>query len=574
MKLLRATLETSNAALNVAVPRARVQMVDVLLGISAKVVRGADAEHYQKYKAVHEFTDTTQPKALSEKFEKAVVVPLQQWQDSLAEVRAEQSEYDKARVAFDHYRDKMGSLVEQKRQTQLKGKVVDKAADEKLARNLEKLKEAEAAFFEARDRFVGRMLRCFEDATTRLDLVLLRVMQYEHEVASQAEKCTQSYAPNIQALLGVVRDRRSAASATDELTSCITRARTMREDGKRLDLDAFVPSGPAGATRIAGGAPIGGTRSRGQSLQDDDSGGFAVPAMSMASFVAPTIATASAPAPAATAAAAAAVPALPPRGNNPFGSAAPAPAAAAPVPTPGNPFASDTAPKRAPATVDAAPTATPAAAKEPPAAPAAAKGILGFARNLNPFASSAGSASSSSSSSSSSSGGAVALSDDDSTPRKDAAHRDDDGTDGDADFTKELSAVGAGKLAAPALEPQPVAAKVGRAHVAAAPASNAGAGAKGAVSAAAGAAGTSKAPALAPASVPAPAPKVVASSSSFDPFAPIASAAPTAIAATFNPFGDTPAKAPAPAAASWDDFGASLHSVYLPLPTQFSPLTP
>ena len=225
VSLLRKVLETSNAALNVQVPRAKAQMVEVLLALSGKLVHGADAEHYQKYRAVHEFMDETQPKALTEKFQKAVVLPLEQWAAAPAEVRAEQSEYEKVRVAFDHYKDKSTALVEAKRQAQLKGKVVDKASEEKLARNLEKLKDAETAFQEARDKFVGRMLGAFDEAHHRMDLVLLRVMQYETEVFTQGEKCVQAFAPNIGVLVGLARDRRQAGSAVDSIAACIARAR-------------------------------------------------------------------------------------------------------------------------------------------------------------------------------------------------------------------------------------------------------------------------------------------------------------------------------------------------------------
>ena len=93
VSLLRKVLETSNAALNVQMPRAKAQMVEVLLQLSGKLVHGADAEHYQKYRAVHEFMDETQPKTLTEKFQLAVIKPLEQWVGALAEVRAELSKY-------------------------------------------------------------------------------------------------------------------------------------------------------------------------------------------------------------------------------------------------------------------------------------------------------------------------------------------------------------------------------------------------------------------------------------------------------------------------------------------------
>ena len=82
--LLRKVLETSNAALNVQMPRAKAQMVEVLLTLSGKLVHGADAEHYQKFRAVHEFMDETQPKTLTEKFQLAVIKPLEQWGSALA----------------------------------------------------------------------------------------------------------------------------------------------------------------------------------------------------------------------------------------------------------------------------------------------------------------------------------------------------------------------------------------------------------------------------------------------------------------------------------------------------------
>lgn len=96
-----------------------------------------------------------------------VIGPLDAWLQTLVEVRAQHVEFDKQRVVYDHYRDKVSSLQDAKRKTQLKGKVFDKSSEEKLSRNMEKLKEAEGGYTDLRDRSVGRMLQVRTDTHAR-----------------------------------------------------------------------------------------------------------------------------------------------------------------------------------------------------------------------------------------------------------------------------------------------------------------------------------------------------------------------------------------------------------------------
>jgi hypothetical protein len=70
-----------------------------------------------------------------------VLEKMDSWLEELAKSRVALAELDKKRVVFDHYKDKVTGLQEDKRKNQLKGKVPDKSAEEKLARNTDKAKE-------------------------------------------------------------------------------------------------------------------------------------------------------------------------------------------------------------------------------------------------------------------------------------------------------------------------------------------------------------------------------------------------------------------------------------------------
>lgn len=144
--------------------RARQQMVEVVLSVADRFVTGEVTEHYGKFKSVHEYMDTVLPAKLSELFEKAVVKPLDDWAASVAELRTQAAEYESGRVKYDHYKDKFVQLQEEKRQTQMKGKLFPKDSEERLARNEEKLREATEAYNQTRDGFLGRALVLFVSA--------------------------------------------------------------------------------------------------------------------------------------------------------------------------------------------------------------------------------------------------------------------------------------------------------------------------------------------------------------------------------------------------------------------------
>lgn len=69
---MKKVLETTNAALNIQAVRARSQMVEVMMNLANTMVteHSPEAEHYDKYKSVHEYMDSTLPTKLTEVFEK------------------------------------------------------------------------------------------------------------------------------------------------------------------------------------------------------------------------------------------------------------------------------------------------------------------------------------------------------------------------------------------------------------------------------------------------------------------------------------------------------------------------
>jgi len=140
VKLLRKTLETSSLAVTQHTPRARVQMTEVMARLGETFV--ADSEtYYGQFRDAHAALDGATAEKLSDIFNKVVLAPLDEWIGSFKEVRASTNELQAARLGFDHYKDKLLGLEEAKRAQLLKGKVFDKAAQEKLDRNVEKQKE-------------------------------------------------------------------------------------------------------------------------------------------------------------------------------------------------------------------------------------------------------------------------------------------------------------------------------------------------------------------------------------------------------------------------------------------------
>lgn len=137
--LLRKTLLTSAEFLTSAAPRARAGMVELMSSLGETLVLGG--AQYKAFAAVHAELDGPASAKLGEAFNKAVIAPIDEWAATFVDLRAALAELDKVRVVFDHYRQKFASMQEEKRAMQQKGKVADKAFDEKLARNAEKLKD-------------------------------------------------------------------------------------------------------------------------------------------------------------------------------------------------------------------------------------------------------------------------------------------------------------------------------------------------------------------------------------------------------------------------------------------------
>jgi len=538
--LLKKVLETSNTQQMVQLPRAKSQMVEVLLQLSGKVVHGSAAEHYLKYKSVHEYLQQHMPSGMIEKFEKLVIEPMVEWIAYLAEVRAEQSDFEKVRIAFDHYRDKMSTLVEQKRQLQIKGKVVDKSTDEKLTRNLEKLQQSETSYQEARDRFVGRMLRCFEDANQRLDNVLLRVMQYETAVSTDVEKSIAAFKPHTSILSTTVRDRRAIASPTEQLGWCVEKARTARQNGTKLDLEKFIlkeGTGPASGAAPSSSSSfvpsISRARSGSQTLRDEEeAAAAAAPVVSMSAF------TSAKSVDAGKSSSSAARP--PPSVGNPFGGSSVSSSSSEDKPP---------LPARRAAAPEPVPSAPPPAAAA--AAPSTAKASL-FGGWGNPF----GAASAKTEPAT----GAFELGDGDETPRKPAGSRgrtDEDPTP-DPNFTRELETPA---FVAPEPAPPAQPAKTGRAHTAhtTAPSSTAGS------SSSSWDGGFADAPSNPPAAA-ASTGGGAAASASFDPWGGGGGFGATSSA-------PVPASQPAPQP-SFGDFGFEVAKPSQPTPAPLNPLNP
>jgi hypothetical protein len=200
--LLRRTLETSSSAMLSQAARARAQMVVVMLRLGETVAVGSESQ-YASFRDAHGVIDGAGAEKLQELFAKVVLAPLDEWLSTFNEIKTVQGDLEKTRVTFDHYKSKLKDLEDSKRAQQLKGKVFAKADEEKIERNKDKLKESEMTYNDTRDRTVGAMLMALEEAGHRLDLVLLRVMQYERQVFEDGQKSLRSWEPHVATLLAL-----------------------------------------------------------------------------------------------------------------------------------------------------------------------------------------------------------------------------------------------------------------------------------------------------------------------------------------------------------------------------------
>ena len=137
--LLRKTLETTSLAVTEYAPRARSQMTDVMLRLGEGYVAGGT--QFSAFRDAHETLEGPVCTKLASVFAAAVLQPMDAWIASFAEAKAGAQDIEKCRVAYDHYKEKVASLKKEKDAALLKGKVFDKAGEEKLQRNTEKLKE-------------------------------------------------------------------------------------------------------------------------------------------------------------------------------------------------------------------------------------------------------------------------------------------------------------------------------------------------------------------------------------------------------------------------------------------------
>ena len=200
--LLRKTLETSSAAMLAQAARARSQMVVVVMRLSETLTVGTE-DQFASFRDAHAVLDNAGAEKLQDVFAKVVLAPLDEWLATFSDLKAGQAELEGLRVAFDHYRGKVKDLEDAKRAQQLKGKVFAKADEEKIERNKEKLRESETAYNDARDKTAGTMLLALEEAGQRMDLVLLRTMQYERQVFEDGQKTLRAWEPHVATLLGL-----------------------------------------------------------------------------------------------------------------------------------------------------------------------------------------------------------------------------------------------------------------------------------------------------------------------------------------------------------------------------------
>lgn len=189
---------------------------------------------------------------LADIFAKAVLAPVDEWLATLSEARAVIVQLDQARVVYDHYTSKLVTLQDEKRKMHTKNKIPDKAFEERLVRNVEKTREGEAVYLEVRDRSVGQLLTCFEEAGRRLDAVLLRTMQYEKQVFEDGVRSLRAWEAPIADLIQLGKDRKSAAQAAglDCLTRHIASARADRLSNTPINLE------PSNVVRSGGGAIV------------------------------------------------------------------------------------------------------------------------------------------------------------------------------------------------------------------------------------------------------------------------------------------------------------------------------
>ena len=213
--LLKKTLQTAADVLTSAAPRARAGMVEIMSALGEFLVR--DGAHFDVFARTHAELDGPSSGKLADAFAKAVIAPLDEWIATFPDLKRELGDLDKARVVFDHYRQKYAALLEEKRVTQAKGKVTDKAFEEKVARNAEKLKEVRARGGPGRARGAGDFaMRACVRARSRAPLTL-------PSPPSPARPPRRARRAR----------RRTRTSATRRSASCCSRSRSRRTGSTR-----------------------------------------------------------------------------------------------------------------------------------------------------------------------------------------------------------------------------------------------------------------------------------------------------------------------------------------------------
>jgi hypothetical protein len=163
---------------------------------------GPDASraHYLAFRQAHDSVTDKETK-LRDNFDKAVIGFLTRWQQLIDAAKTSKTEFDSKKLERDHYRVKLQSLREAQTAAMAKGKAFDSALASKITRNEGKLEESEREFSTARDAYLTTSHRVWASRAGLRDSLLLRLMQFEMELAKSTLDASKAYEAHISTLL-------------------------------------------------------------------------------------------------------------------------------------------------------------------------------------------------------------------------------------------------------------------------------------------------------------------------------------------------------------------------------------
>jgi hypothetical protein len=202
-------------------------------------------------------------KGHADKFKAFALDYVAQWESTVAtRIKADTKETDKLRLDADHYKIKVESLEKQiqKLQEKSSNKPVPEATTEKLARNQEKLNEANAAYQRAAENLVALLDEVVDRSWRDLHPLLIKCLKFDLDVhADEAEIILQNGIDVCAADLLALTNAHEIQPRLDDIVKATPQELTTTTTSPRSDVDGD-----------ADGEGVKGTTSFASTDDDDD----------------------------------------------------------------------------------------------------------------------------------------------------------------------------------------------------------------------------------------------------------------------------------------------------------------